>query len=124
MVISAGYGGFVVPAASVQPGGGVGDEIRIVPTGQGSPQAIEDRRDGVGAIRPGQGFGELLRRRVLADLPGVGCPELDEALGVISLRNGLLARGRYISPWMGGLLGGLGGRREGRSVTLGHVRVP
>lgn len=93
----------------------MGDELRVVPAGQGALDAGEDYGKRVWVLDPGHGLRERLGGGVLGLPLGVGVPESQEALGHIDLRNGPLTRGVYISPWMGVGLGGLGGRGEGRS---------
>lgn len=92
----------------------MGDELRIVPPGQGALDAGEDHGERVWVLDPGHGLRERLGGGVLGLPLGVGVPENQEPLGHIDLGDGLLTRGVYISPWMGVGLGGLGGRGEGR----------
>ncbi|MNX84570.1 hypothetical protein D3C86_1163770 [compost metagenome] len=115
--------GFVGPATGIQPGRGVRDEIGIGPAGQGALDPGEDHGQRVVLGDPAHGFRERLGCGVLADLPGVGLPERQEASRHIGLR-GPSTRGESLTRCGGRLLGGLGGRRKGerRSVLFRRFR--
>lgn len=103
------------------------NELRVGPAGQGPLDPGEDHGQRVVLGDPAHGFRERLGCGVFADLPGVGLPERQEASRQINLGGGL-TRGESHTRCGGGLLGGLGGRREGeRSVPirpLGSLNVP
>ncbi|MNE97264.1 hypothetical protein D3C80_1955820 [compost metagenome] len=64
------------------------DEIGIGPAGQGALDASEDHGRRVVLGDPAHGLREGFGCGVLADLPGVGLPERQEAFGPIGFRGG------------------------------------